>query len=177
VVSEKSVNGRPGPETSTPSLISLEAKNRHNVPARCKNHLVFPVVEIKDAFITTVSLSSGMGERKGKLLGTNELPMQCYYCTKEYSYLNRVINISKWKGEHCARCIIPTFPYSLSLIILLAHPSHLPKPSHCDSQRDGVNTRRKSARGPQHAFGVGGDFVFQCTSQQNLKAPALSFIS
>ena len=99
MVSEKSVNGRPGPETSTPSLISLEAKNRHNVPARCKNHLVFPVVEIKDVFITTVSFSSGMGERKGKLLGTIELPMQCYYCTKEYSYLNRVITYRNGKGN------------------------------------------------------------------------------
>ena len=31
---------------------------------------------------------------------TNELP-KC--CTKEYTYINRVINISERKGEHYAR--------------------------------------------------------------------------
>jgi len=36
----------------------------------------------------------------GTKYGTNELPK---YCTKEYSYLIRVINMSEWKGEHYAR--------------------------------------------------------------------------
>ena len=117
------------------------------------------------------------GGKKGQIVGYKRATYAVLLLYERIFIPKSGNNISKWKGEHCARCIIPTFPYSLSLIILLAHPSHLPKPSHCDSQRDGVNTRRKSARGPQHAFGVDGDFVFQCTSQQNLKAPALSFIS